>query len=115
MDRRFPRGHRLLPLLGLLLGGSVLAQPAPATAPSTETQARAQRFYAQVCARCHDTGLGPVITGRNLPAAFYVAMARSGRNAMPAFRISDIDDTTLQALGEYLAATPARAAKGAQQ
>lgn len=111
MDRRLPRGHRLLPLLGLLLGGSVLAQPAP----STETQARAQRYYAQVCARCHDTGIGPVITGRNLPAAFYVAMARNGRNAMPAFRISDIDDATLQALGEYLAATPAPAAQGAKQ
>lgn len=111
MDRRLPRGHRLLPLLGLLLGGNVLAQ----TAPSTETQARAQRFYAQVCARCHDTGIGPVITGRNLPAAFYVAMARSGRNAMPAFRVSDIDDATLQALGEYLAATPAHAAQGAKQ
>ncbi|WP_298232474.1 cytochrome c [uncultured Azohydromonas sp.] len=112
MDRRLPRGHRLLPLLGLLLGGSVLAQPAPS---SMETQARAQRFYAQVCARCHETGIGPVITGRNLPAAFYVAMARSGRNAMPAFRVSDIDDATLQALGEYLAATPAQAAQGAKQ
>jgi mono/diheme cytochrome c family protein len=105
MHRRPPCRPRLL-LLGLLLCGSALAQsPLPASAP--ETQARAQRFYAQVCARCHETGIGPVITGRSLPAAFYVAMARSGRNAMPAFRMSDIDDPTLQALGEYLAATPA--------
>jgi mono/diheme cytochrome c family protein len=109
MDRRFSRRPRLLALLGLLLGGSALAQPAP------DVQARAQRFYAQVCARCHETGIGPVITGRNLPAAFYVAMARSGRNAMPAFRLSDIDDPTLQALGEYLAATPAPTAQGAQR
>jgi hypothetical protein len=26
---------------------------------------------------------------------------------MPAFRLSDIDDPTLQALGDYLAASPA--------
>jgi mono/diheme cytochrome c family protein len=111
MDRRLSRRPRLLPLLGLLLCGSAFAQQ-PAAA---DTPARAQRFYAQVCARCHETGIGPVITGRNLPAAFYVTMARSGRNAMPAFRISDIDDATLQALGDYLAATPARAAQGAKQ
>lgn len=105
MHRPPSRRARLL-LPGLLLCGSALAQQ-PQLAAAPETQARAQRFYAQVCARCHETGLGPVITGRSLPAAFYVALARSGRNAMPAFRISDIDDRTLQALGEYLAATPA--------
>ncbi|MDZ5456228.1 c-type cytochrome [Azohydromonas lata] len=100
----FRRARLLLP--GLLLCGSAFAQP-PSPPATPEAQARAQRFYAQVCARCHETGIGPVITGRGLPAAFYVALARSGRNAMPAFRFSDIDDPTLQALGEYLAATPA--------
>ncbi|NML18777.1 c-type cytochrome [Azohydromonas caseinilytica] len=118
MTRPLSRGQGLSPLLALLLSGAALAQ-SPATSPaassaSPEVQQRAQRFYAQVCARCHETGIGPVITGRNLPAAFYVTMARSGLNAMPAFRLSDIDDPTLQALGEYLSKTPAPA-QGAQR
>ena len=118
MKRLPSRKRGLQALLALSLSGAALAQSptgSPAAAAATpEVQQRAQRFYAQVCARCHEAGIGPVITGRNLPAAFYVAMARSGLNAMPAFRISDIDDPTLQALGEYLSKTPAPA-QGAQR
>jgi hypothetical protein len=54
-----------------------------------------------------------VITGRNLPAIAYVTIARNGNRAMPAFRLSDIDDATLQQLADYLASTPAQPAKAA--
>jgi mono/diheme cytochrome c family protein len=75
-----------------------LAQPAPQIS-------KGQQFYQKVCAKCHETGIGPVITGRGFPEAVYVTIARSGFNGMPAFRLSDIDDATLQDLAKYLAAT----------
>lgn len=85
--------------------------------PSLQTSAQAvnagQQFYQKVCAKCHETGIGPVITGRNLPAIAYVTIARNGNRAMPAFRLSDIDDATLQQLADYLASTPAQPAKAA--
>lgn len=77
----------------------VLAQPAPQIS-------KGQQFYQQVCAKCHEAGIGPVITGRGFTAPVYTTIARSGLNAMPAFRISDIDDATLLELAQYLAATP---------
>lgn len=90
----------LAALLVMLAGHSsgALAQSAPQIS-------KGQQFYQQVCAKCHETGIGPVITGRGLPEATYVFMARNGFNAMPAFRLSDIDDATLQDLAKYLAAT----------
>lgn len=97
-------------LAGLLLGlacqapGALAQQPAPQ--PTTPQQiGKGQQFYQQVCAKCHEAGIGPVITGRGLPEATYVYMARNGFNAMPAFRLSDIDDATLQDLAKYLSAT----------
>jgi mono/diheme cytochrome c family protein len=90
----------LAALLVMLAGQApgALAQPAPQIG-------KGQQFYQKGCAKCHETGIGPVITGRGLPEATYVFMARNGFNAMPAFRLSDIDDATLQDLAKYLAAT----------
>jgi mono/diheme cytochrome c family protein len=65
-----------------------------------------QRFYQKTCAKCHETGIGPVITGLGLPAVAYMTIVRSGLKEMPAFRVSDIDDATLQDLAKYLANTP---------
>ncbi|NKN32472.1 c-type cytochrome [Marichromatium bheemlicum] len=83
----------------LLLITLITAAPTAIAAPAIEV-------FEKVCARCHETGIGPVITGRDLPVATYIIIARSGRNAMPAFRVTDIDDQTLLELAEYLAATP---------
>lgn len=90
----------LAALLALLAGHApgALAQSAPQIS-------KGQQFYQKVCARCHEAGIGPVITGRGLPEATYVYMARHGLNAMPAFRVTDIDDATLQELAKYLSAT----------
>lgn len=82
-----------------------LASVQPATAQSVNA---GQQFYQKVCAKCHEAGIGPVITGRGLPAITYVSIARNGNRAMPAFRITDIDDATLQQLADYLASTPVK-------
>ena len=66
-----------------------------------------QQFYEKTCAKCHEAGIGPVIKGRGFPAMTYVVIARNGMNAMPAFRVTDIDDATLLELGEYLSKTEA--------
>lgn len=94
-------------------GLAVLALALPlsqARAAADQPANAGQQFYQKVCAKCHETGIGPVITGRNLPAIAYVTIARNGNRAMPAFRLSDIDDATLQQLADYLASTPARPA-----
>lgn len=64
---------------------------------------KGQRFYEKVCAKCHEAGIGPVLLGRGLPEAVFLTIPRSGFRAMPAFRISDIDDETLHSLATYLA------------
>lgn len=82
-----------------------LASVQPATAQSVNA---GQQFYQKVCAKCHEAGIGPVITGRGLPEITYVSIARNGNRAMPAFRVTDIDDATLQQLATYLASTPVK-------
>lgn len=74
---------------------------------------KGQQYFEKVCAKCHETGIGPVIKGRDLPEATYIITARMGQNAMPAFRITDIDDDTLIELAKYLASTPKSPAQGA--
>lgn len=58
--------------------------------------------YARVCAHCHETGIGPVITGRALPADYVLHVVRTGPGAMPAFRPSEIDDRRLAALAAFV-------------
>lgn len=77
-----------------------------ATAQTTTDADKGKRYYEQVCAKCHEVGTGPLLTGRGFPAMTYVLIARHGNRAMPAFRLSDIDDATLQAVADYLAGTP---------
>lgn len=78
-----------------------------------QTVNEGQRFYEKVCAKCHETGIGPVLMGRGFNEAVYTTIARNGNRAMPAFRISDIDDATLQQLATYLTNAPAKPAPGA--
>lgn len=67
-------------------------------------------LYEKVCGRCHDFGIGPVITGRQLPPEYITAIVRNGFRAMPAFPASYIDDKTLQSVGEYIQKSAAPAA-----
>jgi mono/diheme cytochrome c family protein len=61
-----------------------------------------QRYYEKICSKCHEAGIGPVLKGRGLAPETVVAFARIGVNAMPAFRVTDIDDATLYDLGVFL-------------
>ncbi|MDC7710898.1 c-type cytochrome [Vogesella indigofera] len=92
---------RALP--GVLLA-ALLAVPAmSASAEGTAEISRGQQYYEKICAKCHETGIGPVLLGRGLPEVIFTTIPRSGLRAMPAFRVSDIDDATLQSLAKYLA------------
>ena len=92
-------------------GPAAVAAPA-ATGSATSPPAspdlkKGEQFYGKVCGRCHETGIGPVLKGRGMPDGFFIAFARNGMNAMPAFRVTDVDDATLAAVAAYLAASPA--------
>lgn len=94
-------GAGRLPAVAMSL---LLAWPlASAHAQGEAEVSKGQRFYEKVCAKCHEAGIGPVLLGRGLPEAVFKLIPRSGLRAMPAFRISDIDDDTLQSLATYLA------------
>ena len=68
-------------------------------------------LYAKVCANCHESGVGPIIRGRGeeLAPEYYRFVVRNGLRAMPAFRITDIDEPVLKQLSEML---PTMAAPG---
>jgi mono/diheme cytochrome c family protein len=82
-------------LLGTLAGGDVRAQ-------SAGQWKGPQQIYGTICQYCHLTNVGPVLFGRQLPATYTVALVRSGRNGMPAFRPSEMSNAELLALGQWL-------------
>ena len=61
--------------------------------------------YQKVCSRCHLSGVGPELRGRNLPPAYIKAIARNGLRAMPAFMDSALDDATLEQVAALIAAS----------
>jgi mono/diheme cytochrome c family protein len=87
-------------LTGAIAGRVLAAEPVPQGSPGWKDGAE---VYADVCAHCHETGVGPTLRGRGLPAEYFKIFVRNGSRAMPAFRASEIDDTALARLGEYLA------------
>ena len=91
----------------MLTAGAAVAQSQPSPqSPTVEGQGK--RFFEKVCAKCHEAGIGPVLTGRGLDPLFYTTIVRHGNRAMPAFRMTDIDDATLQDLGVYLSKSSAK-------
>jgi 4-cresol dehydrogenase (hydroxylating) cytochrome subunit len=77
-------------------------QASSAHAQASGTWNSGEQFYGHVCARCHETGIGPVLRGRALPVEYITTVARQGFKEMPAFRLSDIDDQTLQQVAEFV-------------
>lgn len=92
----------------LAAGLSALALGAVAAPPTAAHDiGPGQRYYEKICAKCHEADIGPVLKGKGLSPETVVAFARIGVNAMPAFRVTDIDDATLYDLGVYLSKTAA--------
>jgi mono/diheme cytochrome c family protein len=61
-----------------------------------------KEVYEKVCAYCHEKGIGPKIKGYGRLPADIIKTVRSGRNAMPAFRQTEIDDAALAKVAEYI-------------
>jgi mono/diheme cytochrome c family protein len=59
--------------------------------------------YTKICGNCHDIGVGPRLKGRNLEPDFIVQTVRHGLKAMPALRVTDVDDAMLIQLSNFLA------------
>jgi mono/diheme cytochrome c family protein len=74
----------------------------------------AQQVFQQVCMSCHATGVGPVITGRDLPPDAVKLFVRNGSRGMPAFTQAMLDDQTLDAVAQLVAASKATPSPTAQ-
>ncbi|GEM_PF-5571821 len=74
----------------------------------------AQMVFEQTCMACHATGVGPVITGRDLPADAVKLFVRNGNRAMPAFTEAMIDEATLDRVAQIVATSKAPASQPAQ-
>ncbi|MCL4184578.1 MAG: cytochrome c [Burkholderiaceae bacterium] len=73
-----------------------LAGAAPAAlADSSGKWQSGKEVYDKVCGYCHESGVGPVIRGRELPAEYIRYVVRHGNRAMPSFRPSEIGDDAL--------------------
>lgn len=72
-----------------------------------------EEVYAKVCGYCHQTGIGPVIKGRQLSAAYTTHVVRHGLLAMPAFPASFIDDQALREVADYISKSAADRKQGA--
>lgn len=88
----------------LLLTLAVAALPAHA-------ERSAQQVWADTCTYCHANGIGPELRGRQLPPAMIQAFARFGVRQMPAFRESEISDSELTTLANWLSQQPAPTAE----
>jgi len=96
---------RALMLLLLWYPATLSAQEA--LQPLEYTWRDGEQVYARLCSYCHETNVGPVLKGRDLPPAYFVAITRNGFRAMPAFREAEIDNSSLQSLAEFLATAEA--------
>ena len=74
-------------------------------ATTKRTSRPAEQIYLETCSYCHDHGIAPVITGRQLPLTQLTTVIRNGLNAMPAFRPTDISDSELKSVATWISNT----------
>ncbi len=101
----FGRSAALAVGLTLLAGAGLAAGlSGKANAQATyEIEPREPEYlYARTCGYCHGHNIAPIIRGRNLPPAVIESIVRSGMGAMPAFKPTEITNTELEALAEWL-------------
>ncbi len=61
-----------------------------------------EQIFGKVCQYCHTEGVGPVLTGRNLPPVYFTTIARNGLNAMTAFRPTELSSDDLEKVANFL-------------
>lgn len=95
---------------GILRGGAfgllALGAMADASAQAAGEWRGPEHMYRSICRYCHDTGVSPVLQGRQLPVEYIVDRVRKGFGAMPAFKPSELSDADLDALAQWLAGNP---------
>jgi len=69
--------------------------------------------YKNICGYCHDTGIGPEITGRKLPVEYTTYIVRHGFRAMPAFPETHVDKDALITVAKFIEAAPSLAERQA--
>lgn len=83
---------------------AVACGPVVSAAPKPRSP---EKIYASTCGYCHGQHVAPVIRGRALPHEVVVQFVRTGPAAMPAFRQTEISDTELKALAQWISASKA--------
>jgi len=81
-----------------LLGAVALVQSGQAG----ELKESADDVYRTVCGYCHESGPGPALNARKLPAIYVSQVVRHGQGAMPAFRPAEISDEQLHSIAEAI-------------
>jgi mono/diheme cytochrome c family protein len=76
-----------------------------AMAQSADDWESGEQIFDKICQYCHTQGVGPVLTGRNLPPVYFTTITRNGLNAMPAFRPTELSTDDLQKVAIYLSNT----------
>lgn len=95
-----------------VLAGTAFCAVAPGQvhAQAAGQWANPTHVYTKICGNCHEIGVGPRLKGRKLEVDFIQQTVRRGLKAMPAFRVTDVDDPMLVKLAEFLS-TSERASK----
>ncbi len=83
------------------------AQAQPTASAGAERVREPQAIYERTCGYCHGHNVGPIIRGRNLPAAVITTFVRSGNGAMPAFKPTEISDAELAGLARWISTSAA--------
>jgi mono/diheme cytochrome c family protein len=89
---------------------SLLASSSSWTQSANDWQS-GEEIFGKICQYCHTQGVGPVLTGRNLPPVYFSTIARNGLNAMPAFRVTELSAEDLQKVSEFLSQSPSENAQ----
>jgi mono/diheme cytochrome c family protein len=84
---------------GAAFAGQKLGQPQSERAP--------EEIYTKTCGYCHGKNIGPVIRGRALPGDAIKTIVRHGQNGMPAFRPTEITNSELEKLAQWVSASKA--------
>ncbi len=90
----------------------VLALALAATLPSAVMAQSAGQWkdsaqvWNSLCRYCHETPVGPARLGRALPEAAVIYLVRAGRNAMPAFMPTQLNDTEVRELARWINSQP---------